>query len=58
MRWLDGIEQAIAGLNEFPNRCAIAPETDTIGIEIRQQLYGRRAGGYRILFVVRGDVVT
>jgi plasmid stabilization system protein ParE len=57
IRWLDGIEQAITGLNEFPTRCAIAPETDTIGIEIRHQIYGKRAGRYRILFVVRGDAV-
>ncbi len=53
VRWLDGIDQAIAELSEFPTRCAIAPETDAIGIEIRQQLHGRCAGRYRILFVVR-----
>lgn len=57
IRWLDGIDEAIADLNQFPTRCAIAAETDTIGIEIRQQVYGRRSGRYRILFVVRGDVV-
>lgn len=57
VRWLDGLEQTISGIADFPTRCAIAPETDTIGIEIRQQLYGRRAGRYRILFAVRGEIV-
>ena len=57
LRWLDGLEQTLLGLADFPSRCAIAPETDTIGVEIRQQLYGRRAGRYRILFVIRGEVV-
>ncbi len=36
---------------------AIAPESDITGIEIRQQIHGRRSGRYRVLFVIRDDVV-
>jgi plasmid stabilization system protein ParE len=57
MKWLDGIEQTIAELSEFPTRCPLAPESDVVGSEIRQQLYGRRQHKYRILFAIRGDKV-
>jgi plasmid stabilization system protein ParE len=57
MKWLDGMEQTIAGLAEFPTRCPLAPESDVTGSEIRQQLYGRRQHKYRILFVIRGQTV-
>lgn len=57
MKWLDGMEQTIAELGEFPTRCPLAPESDVVGAEIRQQLYGRRQHKYRILFAVRGGTV-
>jgi plasmid stabilization system protein ParE len=56
-RWLDGIEDAILSLREFPNRCPLARESREFPEEIRQFLYGRRAGKYRILFVIRNDEV-
>lgn len=56
-RWLEGLERTIRSLDTFPNRCAKAPESEVVGFEVRQQLYGRRGGKYRILFVVRGDTV-
>ena len=56
-RWLDGVERAIRSLDQFPRRCGLAPEDGLAGLEVRQQIYGRRGGKYRILFVVRNDVV-
>jgi len=44
---------AILSLENFPNRCPLAPESEDIGREIRQFLYKR----HRILFGVTGDVV-
>ena len=41
----------------FPTRCGIAPESEKSGEEIRQLLYGKRPHVYRILFIVRQDVV-
>lgn len=51
--WYDGLVNAILSLENFPNRCPIASESEEIGREIRQLLYSR----YRILFSVTGDVV-
>lgn len=56
-RWLDGLENSLDGLRELPTRCRLAPEAKAVGAEIRQQLFGRRGGRYRVLFVVRRDVV-
>ena len=33
-------------------------ETEQLGITLRQMLYGRRPGVFRILFSVEGDTVT
>lgn len=51
--WYNGLVDAILSLENFPNRCPLAPESEDIGREIRQLLYKR----HRILFGVTGDVV-
>jgi len=51
--WYNGLVDAILSLENFPNRCPLAPESEDIGREIRQLLYRR----HRILFSVTGDVV-
>ncbi|MGD0498766.1 MAG: type II toxin-antitoxin system RelE/ParE family toxin [Bryobacteraceae bacterium] len=51
LRGLDGMERAIATLNEFPNRCSLAPESRP-GCVIRQLLHGSGRYVYRILFRV------
>jgi len=53
-RWLDGLEDAIASLQESPLRCPRAPETAFFRHEIRQLLYH----SHRILFVVDDDEVV
>lgn len=51
--WLDGFEDAIASLNEFPERCGTDPESPgTNGEIIRQLLYGTRPNVYRVLFYI------
>lgn len=54
--WLEGMIAAIYSLEEMPNRCAKAPESHELGVEIRQLLYGKRPGVYRVLFMLAGDV--
>jgi hypothetical protein len=49
--------EAIDSLKENPERCPLAPEADAFEVAIRQLLYGKRAGIYRILFTVHGSVV-
>ena len=56
-RWLAGIERAISSLAQMPRRCGLARESVEFDEEIRQLLYGKRANKYRVLFVVRQNVV-
>jgi plasmid stabilization system protein ParE len=49
-RWLQGLMQAVFSLAELPERCPLAPEAELLGAELRQLLYGKRSGVYRILF--------
>ena len=43
----------------MPERCPVAEdESDQLGITLRQLLYGRRRGVYRILFSIEGETVT
>jgi plasmid stabilization system protein ParE len=57
-RWYQGLLRAIETLTDNPRRCSLAPEAEDIGQEIRQLLYGRRSGVYRILFVIRDDSIV
>jgi plasmid stabilization system protein ParE len=58
-RWYEAFEQAIATLADMPERCPVAEdESKQLGITLRQLLYGRRGGVYRILFSIEGETVT
>jgi plasmid stabilization system protein ParE len=57
-RWYTGIEKAISKLDKLPERHPIAhDETEQLGVTLRQMLYGRRRGVFRILFSIEGDTV-
>jgi plasmid stabilization system protein ParE len=56
-RWLSGLEEAIESLNQLPERFALAPESGEFPEHIRQLIYGRRRGRYRILYLVRENKV-
>jgi len=57
VKWFNGLLDVVESLERFPLRCGIARESDEAGERIRQLLYGRRPHVYRILFVVRKNVV-
>lgn len=57
VRWYDALENALQSLGQFPERCALAAENDAFEEEIRQLLFGKDHGTYRVLFTVRGDEV-
>ena len=58
-RWYLGLEKAIASLATMPERHPVAEEeSDQLGFTLRQMLYGRRRGIYRILFSIEQDTVT
>jgi plasmid stabilization system protein ParE len=55
--WLEGLAESWQSLSEMPNRCPRAPEADEIKADVRQLLYGKKKGVYRILFIVRDQTV-
>lgn len=57
VKWFNGLQDAVHGLETFPERCPLAPENDAFQEEIRQLIYGRRTGRYRIFFTIRSDAV-
>jgi plasmid stabilization system protein ParE len=52
-RWLEALEKLVESLETFPERCALAPESEAFEAEIRQLLHGV----YRILFTVTDQKV-
>ena len=57
MRWFAALQDAIASLAEFPERCPLAPENSTFPFEVRHLLYGNKPHVYRILFTVVDKIV-
>jgi plasmid stabilization system protein ParE len=57
LRWFIALEDAIASLANFPERCPLAPEDTDFPFEVRHLMYGRRPHVYRILFTIQGDTV-
>ena len=52
-RWLRDLFAAIMTLADMPARCPVIPEADELGYPVRQLLYGRRTGIYRIIFDIQ-----
>ena len=57
-RWLVAIWNAIETLESQPDRFSLAAETEQFGLEVRELLFGKRRGVYRIIFHVGGQTVT
>lgn len=57
IRWFLALDDAIASLARFPERCPLAPEAGRFPFEVRQLLYGRKPHIYRILFTIDGETV-
>jgi plasmid stabilization system protein ParE len=56
-RWFSAIEAEIYSLAHFPERCPRAREADLFPYDLRQLVYGRKQGRYRIIFTVRMQAV-
>lgn len=57
LEWARAIRLGIATLKTQPLRCPVDPDSEAFGEDVRVLLHGRRRGVYRVLFMVRGDVV-
>ena len=56
-RWHERLLEAVRSLEDNPARCGLAPESEWYPGELRQLLYGKRRGVYRILYEIRGNTV-
>ena len=56
-RWFRELMNAIATLQEKPQRCALAVEHQIFSEEVRQLLYGKSRNTYRVLFTIRDTMV-
>ncbi|MCC5608187.1 type II toxin-antitoxin system RelE/ParE family toxin [Nostoc sp. CHAB 5834] len=56
-RWFRGLMNAIATLQEKPQRCTLAVEHEIFPEEVRQLLYGKAKNVYRVLFTIRDTTV-
>ena len=57
VRWFGALEDAIASLSIFPERCPPALEDKNFTFEVRQLLYGQKPHVYRILFTIDNGLV-
>ncbi len=57
LRWVRSIRARIDTLRSAPLRCPVDPDSDAYGEEVRVLLFGGRDRKFRILFLVRDDVV-
>jgi plasmid stabilization system protein ParE len=57
-RWYETLLTSIQTLESNPERCPTAHEAEDLAIDLRQLLFGKRRGVYRILFVIQGNVVN
>jgi plasmid stabilization system protein ParE len=56
--WLNEINDAVASLDTLPARCALAAIDNAFEEEIRQLLYGKGKGVYRILFTIQDKTIV
>lgn len=54
--WYTGLKSAILSLSEMPARCGMAPESEKLGFELRQLIFGKRTGRYRIVFRILKEI--
>lgn len=50
--WFNGLERAVLALNEYPERCPVAPESAEPDRPIRVLRYGRKPHVYLVFFTV------
>ena len=56
-RWVRSLRRKIETLRRQPERCPLARESDAFEDPVRQILYGKRSGVYRVMFHIVGDTV-
>jgi len=57
-RWFAQLMAKLDTLENDPERCSLAVESEDVGHDVRELLLGRRRFTYRILFRISGKTVT
>src|ERR1700722_15506811 len=57
-RWYASLMAVVETLEDNPIRWELASESEELGIALRQLLFGKRRGVYRVLFTIEGDTVN
>jgi plasmid stabilization system protein ParE len=58
VRWYSAFRAAAASLDKQHERCAQAPESESVGYDVRQRFFKTRRGRtYRLLFTIVQDEV-
>ena len=57
-RWRERLLKTLQTLTQNPDRCPLATEQEAFTREVRELLFGKRRGVYRILFSISDDVVS
>ena len=57
-RWFAQLMSRLDTLEQHPDRCSLAVESEDVGLEIRELLLGRRRFQYRILFSISARTGT
>jgi len=57
-RWFAQLMTKLETLEQHPERCPLAAESEDVGLEVRELLLGRRRFKYRILFTISRQTVT
>ncbi len=55
--WLARINASVQTLETSPERCAVVENTAAYGFEVRELLFGKHRGTYRIRFRIRDSTV-
>lgn len=55
--WFNGLMDAIEGLSDLPTRWPLARENKEFKEPVRQMLYGKSPHAYRVLFILRSQIV-
>jgi plasmid stabilization system protein ParE len=57
VRWYLKLREAIRSLDSNPERHELAPECEWYPGELRQMLFGKKRGIYRVLYEIREETV-
>ena len=55
--WYFRLMASINALDQLPDRCSLADEGKDLGCELRELIFGKRRGTYRILFLIVDETV-